>query len=313
MKIKLLITLILAVLLVGTGVYVVSTEYASAPVDVATSTPTGTTSPIITPAPIPEPIKAPIACTQEAKLCPDGSAVGRTGPHCEFAECPASTSTGEKIVRSVGETEGVFLIQKINIDSVDGLWHDLYPIERPNDPGRAVTLHIGDEAGYTCEGISDKLTSIDFAGQSVIFTKIVGIRPIGGCPICLSGSTLIDTPDGQVKVKELRVGHSVWTMDLAGHLVISTILKTGSVPVPKSHQMVHLILNDGREVSASVGHPTIDGRTVGDLVADNPYGNSIVVSVDRVPYDEGVTYDILPSGETGFYIANGILLGSTLR
>ncbi len=29
------------------------------------------------------------ACTQEAKICPDGSAVGRTGPNCEFAECPA--------------------------------------------------------------------------------------------------------------------------------------------------------------------------------------------------------------------------------
>lgn len=29
-----------------------------------------------------------IACTQEAKLCPDGSAVGRTGPNCEFAPCP---------------------------------------------------------------------------------------------------------------------------------------------------------------------------------------------------------------------------------
>ncbi|MEX2008407.1 MAG: hypothetical protein WD850_02890 [Candidatus Spechtbacterales bacterium] len=29
-----------------------------------------------------------VACTLEAKLCPDGSAVGRTGPNCEFAECP---------------------------------------------------------------------------------------------------------------------------------------------------------------------------------------------------------------------------------
>ncbi|MCX6740678.1 MAG: hypothetical protein NTZ49_05650 [Candidatus Parcubacteria bacterium] len=29
----------------------------------------------------------PQACTQEAKLCPDGSYVGRTGPNCEFAEC----------------------------------------------------------------------------------------------------------------------------------------------------------------------------------------------------------------------------------
>ncbi len=29
-----------------------------------------------------------MACTQEAKLCPDGSAVGRTGPACAFAMCP---------------------------------------------------------------------------------------------------------------------------------------------------------------------------------------------------------------------------------
>jgi len=32
--------------------------------------------------------KGPAACTQEAKLCPDGSYVGRTGPDCEFAACP---------------------------------------------------------------------------------------------------------------------------------------------------------------------------------------------------------------------------------
>ena len=30
----------------------------------------------------------PAACTQEAKLCSDGSSVGRTGPNCEFAPCP---------------------------------------------------------------------------------------------------------------------------------------------------------------------------------------------------------------------------------
>lgn len=30
-----------------------------------------------------------IACTMEARLCPDGSAVGRQGPNCEFSLCPA--------------------------------------------------------------------------------------------------------------------------------------------------------------------------------------------------------------------------------
>jgi hypothetical protein len=36
----------------------------------------------------------PVACTREAKICPDGSAVSRTGPNCEFAECP-TVKTGE--------------------------------------------------------------------------------------------------------------------------------------------------------------------------------------------------------------------------
>jgi len=29
-------------------------------------------------------------CTQEAKVCPDGTTVGRTGKNCEFAECPVA-------------------------------------------------------------------------------------------------------------------------------------------------------------------------------------------------------------------------------
>ncbi|MFA4998579.1 MAG: hypothetical protein WC514_00960 [Candidatus Paceibacterota bacterium] len=29
----------------------------------------------------------PVVCALEAKVCPDGSAVGRTGPNCEFVEC----------------------------------------------------------------------------------------------------------------------------------------------------------------------------------------------------------------------------------
>jgi len=35
----------------------------------------------------------PKACTAEARICPDGSAVGRTGPNCEFAQCPTANAT----------------------------------------------------------------------------------------------------------------------------------------------------------------------------------------------------------------------------
>jgi hypothetical protein len=38
------------------------------------------------------------ACTMEAKICPDGSAVGRQGAQCEFAACPAFP-TGSAIIQ----------------------------------------------------------------------------------------------------------------------------------------------------------------------------------------------------------------------
>lgn len=39
-----------------------------------------------------KPQKQIVACTQEVKVCPDGSSVGRTGSKCTFAPCPTTTS-----------------------------------------------------------------------------------------------------------------------------------------------------------------------------------------------------------------------------
>ena len=46
-----------------------------------------------------------IACTTEAKLCPDGSAVGRTGPNCEFAECPTTPINNENLGNDAGAVD----------------------------------------------------------------------------------------------------------------------------------------------------------------------------------------------------------------
>lgn len=40
-----------------------------------------------------QPKASEVVCTQDAKLCPDGSYVGRSGPKCEFAPCPAPKKT----------------------------------------------------------------------------------------------------------------------------------------------------------------------------------------------------------------------------
>lgn len=40
-----------------------------------------------------------VGCTMEAKICPDGSAVGRSGPKCEFAPCPEVPVESDDIIR----------------------------------------------------------------------------------------------------------------------------------------------------------------------------------------------------------------------
>ena len=47
----------------------------------------------------------PVACTMEAKQCPDGSYVGRTGPNCEFTPClPTITTTSTDASLPIGYT-----------------------------------------------------------------------------------------------------------------------------------------------------------------------------------------------------------------
>ena len=229
---------------------------------------------------------------------------------------PSSTPTpmpnSEEIIRKVNEQEGSFLIQKINSDNVDGFWIPSNAIP-PIGPKGSQTLHIGDDIGVACAGISEKLTSIDFSGQSATFTKIVSEPPLGGCPICLAGNALINTPSGLVSIKDLRVGMPIWTTDKLGRRVPGVVQKTSKVPVPPTHQIVHLVLDDGRELFVSPGHPTINGRSIGDLIAGDFYNDAHIVTAKRIVYGDTATYDVLPSGETGFYWANGILLDSTLH
>ncbi len=46
-------------------------------------------------APSPDDDSEPVACTMDARECPDGSFVGRTGPNCEFQACPNGDQPAE--------------------------------------------------------------------------------------------------------------------------------------------------------------------------------------------------------------------------
>ena len=133
------------------------------------------------------------------------------------------------------------------------------------------------------------------------------------CPICLAVGTRIATPRGEVAVERLRVGDVVWTTDERGGRIPAPLVAVGSTPVPGTHEVVRVALDDGRVVSVSPGHPTADGRRVAGLSPGDALDGARILSVERVRYAGDATYDILPAGATGAYWANGIALGSTLR
>jgi hypothetical protein len=147
-------------------------------------------------------------------------------------------------------------------------------------------------------------------GTVTVSARTNTTRPL--CPICLAASALIATPNGPVRVTDVRVGTIVWTQAADGSRVAAPVVEVGSMEAPATHRMVHLVLDDGRELLVSPGHRTADGRLAGDLHIGEQLGGSTVTKWELVPYAGGRTYDLLPAGATGFYWANGILMSSTL-
>ena len=215
-------------------------------------------------------------------------------------------NNGTLVTLSEGQREGPLLVQKIFLDNIQGLDFREYPLA--TNIGYPITLHIGDSASNGCTVI---LTLVKVGnGTATFLKKEYQNRP---CPICLSENTVIDTPNGPVSVKKLTVGMTVMTQDSYGHKQIATILKMGRTLVPPDHKMIHVVLDNKRELYVSPNHPTADGRFFGELMMGNTLDGSKIKSIEQVPYNGTYTYDILPHGQTGFYWANGILVGSTLK
>ena len=138
-------------------------------------------------------------------------------------------------------------------------------------------------------------------------------RPLlGGCPICLTAATAIYTPNGPLPVSQLRVGMPIWTLGPDGGRQLAQVQSVGHVPMPFGHDAVRLMLADGRQVAASAGHPTLDGHSLGQLHVGDLLDGGRVVSVEIIHLHDSGTYDLLPSGPSGAYWADGVLLRSTL-
>lgn len=86
------ILLLISVLIAGFFAYQTQRLVAELRMKIQTPVATFVPSPISSETPVATssatPTSTNTACTMEAKICPDGSAVGRSGSKCEFSPCP---------------------------------------------------------------------------------------------------------------------------------------------------------------------------------------------------------------------------------
>lgn len=160
-------------------------------------------------------------------------------------------------------------------------------------------------AGSTTETV---IGSVNASGGVHIDSRQPGHR---NCPICLAAGTTIDAPAGPIPATAVHVGMKVWSTDTKGRRVAVAVVETGKMQAPIGHQVLAVTLADGRSITASPGHPTADGRHLGQLQPGDVLDGARIVAVVATPYS-GFTYDLLPGGVTGAYWADGVLLGSTL-
>jgi hypothetical protein len=177
---------------------------------------------------------------------------------------------------------------------------------RSTDGGFSFTVYVSDQkAGY------DRIVTGSVTPQGNV--EIGDVGPANtkiNCPICLARSDRIATPRGPVPVSRIRVGMPVWSTDRLGRRIRAVVLDTRRRRA--IGELLRIQLADGRAVVVSPGHPTANGRLVGELAGGDHLAGSSVASITPVRY-AGFTYDLLPSGPTATYFADGVLLGSTLK
>jgi len=159
------------------------------------------------------------ACTMEAKICPDGSAVGRTGPKCEFAACPsAAKCEGETCPLTntiLSEAEARVIAEKSCIKGGEALAAGMFDKDSKTWSYEAnlnatregcSSICVVSEATKTAE---IKWLCTDKAGILPFDSGVEGVVTLGPtCPVMREGDTACADKPYATSIQVIAVGSS---------------------------------------------------------------------------------------------------------
>lgn len=124
--------------------------------------------------PVPGDEDSQVVCTMDAKICPDGSSVGRVGPNCAFAPCPSESD-------DAGVTVGVVLKEPFFLNEEEFIT-PLEVVEDSRCPagveciwaGQVIVLITKESKKGESEQIRLKLDdSFSFAGKHITLVDVL--------------------------------------------------------------------------------------------------------------------------------------------
>ena len=116
-----------------------------------------------------------VACTMDAKMCPDGSYVGRSGPNCEFV-CPVTTTPSTPTTaKAVLELNKIQVVGGVTIKA----WAVTQDSRCPSDvtciqAGKVtVALSLTGSAGATASGELEPTKSLNVGTATVTLDDVM--------------------------------------------------------------------------------------------------------------------------------------------
>ncbi len=187
----------------------------------------------------------PKICTLEAKLCPDGSAVGRVLPNCEFAPCPTSAPTVPPATSTPDETANwkTYKGEKENVTfKYPPIW-----VEQPNlirgsgfdqeirDPEEKYRLTFSSVGNYNQVTGKQYVSLDEFEGMPYKVRVVIVDGQEGRQPLPRAGSENINAVNFFSKDSKF-----IYTLELQTG---DTALNTSETDVQKGQQLFDQILS----------------------------------------------------------------------